>query len=62
MDRPEFHRLAEHELNEAAQYYELENPGLGAAFLQETFVVAFSDDFRTPSYTRSSRRASEFSQ
>ncbi len=35
MDRPEFHRLAEHELNEAAQYYELENPGLGAAFLQE---------------------------
>jgi hypothetical protein len=35
MDRPEFHRLAEHELNEAAQYYDLEDPGLGAAFLEE---------------------------
>ena len=35
MDRPEFHRLAEHELNEAAQYYDLEEPGLGAAFLGE---------------------------
>ncbi|HET9856079.1 MAG TPA: type II toxin-antitoxin system RelE/ParE family toxin [Methylomirabilota bacterium] len=35
MDRPEFHPLADHELNEAAQYYDLENPGLGAAFLQE---------------------------
>ena len=34
MDRPEFHRLAEHELNEAAQYYDLEDPGLGAAFLE----------------------------
>src|SRR2546422_1379137 len=35
MDRPEFHRLAEQELNEAAQYYDLEDPGLGASFLQE---------------------------
>lgn len=35
MDRPEFHRLAERELNDAAQYYDLEDPGLGAAFLQE---------------------------
>jgi toxin ParE1/3/4 len=35
MDRPEFHRLAEHELNEAAQYYDLEDRGLGAAFLEE---------------------------
>ena len=35
MDRPEFHRLAEYELNEAAQYYDLEEPGLGAAFLGE---------------------------
>ena len=35
MDRPEFHRLAERELNEAAQYYDLEDPGLGAAFLDE---------------------------
>jgi hypothetical protein len=35
MDRPEFHRLAEYELNEAAQYYDLEDPGLGAAFLDE---------------------------
>ena len=32
---PEFHRLAEYELNEAAQYYDLEEPGLGAAFLEE---------------------------
>ena len=30
-----FHRLAEQELNEAAQYYERESPGLGAAFLAE---------------------------
>jgi toxin ParE1/3/4 len=29
MDEPEFHRLADRELNEAAQYYDLENPGLG---------------------------------
>ena len=35
MDRPEFHRLAEHELNEAAQYYDLEDPGLGSFFLEE---------------------------
>ena len=35
MDRPEFHRLAEYELNEAAQYYDLEDRGLGAAFLDE---------------------------
>jgi hypothetical protein len=35
MDRPEFHRLAEYELNEAAQYYDLDDPGLGAAFLDE---------------------------
>ena len=30
-----FHRLAELELNEAIEYYELERPGLGAAFLNE---------------------------
>ena len=35
MGRPEFHRLADRELNEAAQYYDLENPGLGASFLLE---------------------------
>jgi toxin ParE1/3/4 len=35
MDRPEFHRLAEQELNEAAQYHDLEEPGLGASFLHE---------------------------
>ena len=35
MEPPEFHRLAEYELNEAAQYYDLEDPGLGAAFLLE---------------------------
>ena len=35
MRRPEFHRFADRELNEAAQYYELESPGLGPAFLKE---------------------------
>jgi len=35
MARPEFHRLADRELNEAAQYYDLENPGLGSSFLKE---------------------------
>ena len=35
MDRPEFHRLADRELNEAALYYDLENPGLGSSFLEE---------------------------
>ena len=35
MGRPEFHRLADRELNEAAQYYELENPGLESSFLKE---------------------------
>ena len=35
MERPEFHRLAERELNEAAQYYNVEEPGLGSSFLQE---------------------------
>jgi len=32
---PSFHRLAEREFNEAAQYYDSESPGLGAAFLNE---------------------------
>jgi hypothetical protein len=31
-----FNLLAERELNDAAQYYELESPGLGAAFLAES--------------------------
>jgi plasmid stabilization system protein ParE len=35
MARLEFHRLADRELNEAAQYYDLENRGLGSAFLRE---------------------------
>lgn len=35
MDRPDFHELAEQELNEAARYYDLEEPGLGSAFLDE---------------------------
>jgi plasmid stabilization system protein ParE len=35
MDRPEFHRLADRELNEAAQYYDRETPGLGVSFLEE---------------------------
>ena len=30
-----FNPLAERELNDAAQYYEVESPGLGAAFLDE---------------------------
>jgi hypothetical protein len=30
-----FNPLAEQELNDAAQYYEIESPGLGAAFLAE---------------------------
>ena len=33
--RVEIHELAARELNEAIQYYELECPGLGAAFLDE---------------------------
>ena len=32
---PSFHELAVRELNEAAQYYELERPGLGSAFVSE---------------------------
>ena len=52
-----FHLLAERELNDAAQYYELKSPGLGAAFLAEVesccdaiwrtlkLVTAFSDQF-----------------
>ena len=30
-----FNELAERELNDAAQYYEYEQPGLGAAFIAE---------------------------
>jgi toxin ParE1/3/4 len=30
-----YHRLAELELSDAAQYYETESPGLGTAFLNE---------------------------
>jgi plasmid stabilization system protein ParE len=30
-----FNPIAEQELNDAAQYYEIERPGLGAAFLVE---------------------------
>ena len=35
MERPDFHRLADRELNEAAQFYDLETPGLGSSFLKE---------------------------
>ena len=35
MNRPEFHRLADRELNEAAQYYELQSLGVGSSFLKE---------------------------
>lgn len=33
--RLDFHRLADQELNDAAQYYERESMGLGLAFLTE---------------------------
>ena len=33
MCRVSFHPLAERELNDTARYYDLESPGLGAAFL-----------------------------
>jgi hypothetical protein len=33
--RVTFNELAERELNEAAQYYELDQPGLGVAFLTD---------------------------
>ena len=33
--RVTFNELAERELNDAAQYYESEHPGLGAAFIAE---------------------------
>jgi hypothetical protein len=35
MERVSYHRLARRELNEAAQYYESESPGLGVTFLDE---------------------------
>jgi len=35
MARLEFHRLADRELNDAAQYYDLEKPGLGSSFLRD---------------------------
>src|SRR5574341_2983 len=35
MERVSFHRLARRELNEATEFYELANPGLGTAFLDE---------------------------
>jgi toxin ParE1/3/4 len=35
MGHASFHELADRELNDAAQYYELETPGLGAAFVNE---------------------------
>ena len=35
MTRVSFHELAEHELNDAALYYEKESTGLGVKFLNE---------------------------
>lgn len=35
MAHPVFHRLAERELAETAEYFERERPGLGAAFITE---------------------------
>jgi len=39
MERVSFHRLARRELNEAAEFYELANPGLGTTFLDEGDVA-----------------------
>ena len=35
MEQVSYHRLARRELNEAAQFYNAESPGLGSAFLDE---------------------------
>ncbi|MEW6542829.1 MAG: type II toxin-antitoxin system RelE/ParE family toxin [Nitrospirota bacterium] len=35
MERVSFHRLARHELLDAAFFYDVESPGLGSAFLDE---------------------------
>ena len=35
MERVSYHLLARRELNEAAQFYDSESPGLGSAFLDE---------------------------
>lgn len=40
--RVTFNELAERELNDAAQYYELEEPGLGEAFIDEVHRSADS--------------------
>jgi len=36
MARLELHRLADRELNEVAQYYDLEKPGLGSSSVRST--------------------------
>lgn len=48
MGRISFHRLARRELNDGAQYYELESSGLGARFLSAveasvSAIVEFPD-------------------
>ena len=35
MERVSYHRLARREVNESAQFYNSESPGLGSAFLDE---------------------------
>lgn len=35
MERVSFHRLAHREVSEAGEFYQLESPGLGVAFLDE---------------------------
>jgi plasmid stabilization system protein ParE len=35
MERISFHRLAHREVSEAGEFYQLESPGLGVAFLDE---------------------------
>ena len=62
-----YHRLAELELCDAAQYYEAESPGLGAAFLNEVerctalHGVVSCTAFPTAFSTRTHLPASAFS-
>ncbi|MEP7306395.1 MAG: type II toxin-antitoxin system RelE/ParE family toxin [Acidobacteriota bacterium] len=54
-----FHDLAKVELNEAAQYYERESPGLGVAFVAEVercTVAILQHPEASPFVTRAIRR------
>jgi hypothetical protein len=55
MGRVSFHQLADRELVDSAQYYELESPGLGIAFLNEverclSRILAVMNLKRRPTY------------